>query len=88
MGVGILNCTFAIPAFFTIDRFGRRNLLLVTFPFLALFQLFNAVAFRVDNTSLVIAGLYLFAIAYSPGEGPVPFVRNPYVPHFCNETII
>ena len=24
MGVGILNCTFAIPAFFLIDRFGRR----------------------------------------------------------------
>ena len=74
MGVGIINFVFAVPAFFTIDRFGRRNLLLVTFPFLALFQLFSAIAFITNNTRLVIAGLYLFALAYSPGEGPVPFV--------------
>ena len=77
----MINFFFAIPAFFTIDRFGRRNLLLVTFPFLALFQLFSAIAFEVRNTGLVIAGLYLFALAYSPGEGPVPFVR---VLHVCN----
>ena len=76
MGVGIINFLFAIPAFFTIDRFGRRKLLLATFPFLALFQLFNAIAFIKGNTRLIIAGLYLFALAYSPGEGPVPFVST------------
>lgn len=74
MGVGMINFFMAIPAFFTIDRFGRRKLLLATFPFLALFQLFNAIASKTDNTRLIIAGLYLFALAYSPGEGPVPFV--------------
>ena len=74
MGVGIINFAFAVPAFFTIDRFGRRNLLLATFPFLALFQLLSAIAFKVHSTRLIIAGLYLFAVAYSPGEGPVPFV--------------
>lgn len=76
MGVGMINFAFAVPAFFTIDKFGRRNLLLLTFPFLALFQLFSAVAFITKNTRLVIAGLYLFAVAYSPGEGPVPFVYS------------
>ncbi len=110
MGVGILNFTFALPAFKTIDTFGRRSLLLVTFPFLAIFQLLNAIAFRpstwnsktqtTDNsTPLAIAGLYLFAIAYSPGEGPVPFVciycvtydhkkdsrPNTYVALLCRE---
>jgi len=103
MGVGIIQFVFAIPAFFTIDRFGRRNLLPLTFPFLALFQLFSAIAFRtghvptgnvpIDNPDkdhtqthsahLIIAGLYLFALAYSPGEGPVPFVSSvpdPYLP--------
>jgi len=74
MGVGIINFLFAIPAFYLIDTFGRRNLLLVTFPFLALFQLLNAVAFKSEDSHLIIAGLYLFAVAYSPGEGPVPFV--------------
>ncbi|KAM0794140.1 hypothetical protein BDR22DRAFT_717331 [Usnea florida] len=76
MGVGIINFAFAAPAFFTIDRFGRRNLLLVTFPFLALFQLLSAIAFQVGSTRLIIAGLYLFAVAYSPGEGSVPFVYS------------
>lgn len=76
MGVGIINFLGAIPAFFTIDRFGRRNLLLAMFPFLALFQLLNAVAFEIGKPWLVIAGLYLFALAYSPGEGPVPFVST------------
>ena len=78
MGVGIINFFFAIPAFRTIDTFGRRGLLLVTFPFLAVFQLLSAIAFKLDNgpdkKRLTIAGLYLFSIAYSPGEGPVPFV--------------
>ena len=43
---GIINFVFAFPAFYMIDhrRFGRRNLLLFTFPFMALFQLFTAVA--------------------------------------------
>ena len=85
MGVGMINFFFAIPAFFTIDRFGRRNLLLVTFPFLALFQLLSAIAFEVRNTHLVIAGLYLFALAYSPGEGPVPFVGALHVFNWCNK---
>ena len=83
MGIGIINFTCALPAFYTIDTFGRRNLLLVTFPFLALFQLLNAIAFKLKGaaqTRLIITGMYLFSIAYSPGEGPVPFVRIIQVP--------
>jgi len=40
------------------------NLLLSTFPFLALFQLFVAVAFQFEGTAqkiLVVVGMYLFA---------------------------
>lgn len=32
LGFGAVNFLFAIPAFYTIDTFGRRNLLLTTFP--------------------------------------------------------
>lgn len=32
LGFGIVNFLFALPAFYTIDTFGRRNLLLTTFP--------------------------------------------------------
>ncbi|PWW73603.1 hypothetical protein C7212DRAFT_365721 [Tuber magnatum] len=36
MGFGIINFLFALPAVRTIDTFGRRNLLLFTFPLMAL----------------------------------------------------
>lgn len=81
MGFGIINFLFAIPAIWTIDTFGRRNLLLSTFPFMALFQGLMVVAFALPPRSsaqhvLVILGMYLFGVAYSPGEGPVPFVYS------------
>lgn len=87
LGFGIINFLFALPAFYTIDTLGRRSLLLLTFPFLALFQFLTAMAFvgpnkitRADKNTvhwqyrLAIVGMYLFGVAYSPGEGPVPFV--------------
>ena len=81
MGFGILNFVFALPAVYTIDTFGRRNLLLCTFPFLALFQLLSAMGFLLPDeshaqTALVLTGMYLFSVFYSPGEGPVPFVYS------------
>ncbi|KAJ4352206.1 uncharacterized protein N0V89_007553 [Didymosphaeria variabile] len=81
MGFGIINFLFAIPAIWTIDSFGRRNLLLSTFPFMALFQIIMVIAFKLPGQSsaqhvLVILGMYLFGVAYSPGEGPVPFVYS------------
>jgi MFS family permease len=81
MGFGIINFLFAIPAIWTIDTFGRRNLLLATFPFMAFFQIVMVIAFALPDSSsaqhiLVILGMYLFGVAYSPGEGPVPFVYS------------
>lgn len=79
-GFGIINFLFAFPAVWTIDTFGRRNLLLFTFPFLALFQFIMAIAVALPKgtaqQALAIIGMYLFGIAYSPGEGPVPFVYS------------
>ncbi|KAF2175792.1 MFS sugar transporter [Zopfia rhizophila CBS 207.26] len=81
MGFGIINFLFALPAVWTIDSFGRRNLLLSTFPFMAFFQILMVIAFTlktgsVAQNALVILGMYLFGVAYSPGEGPVPFVYS------------
>src|SRR6266480_3772008 len=69
---------FALPAVRTIDTFGRRSLLLFTFPFMALSLLGAAASsFAKDqtalNTGLVAFFVYVFAMFYSPGEGPVPF---------------
>ncbi len=54
MGFGIINFVFAIPAIWTIDTFGRRNLLLATFPFLALFQLMTGLSFLARGKALEV----------------------------------
>lgn len=82
LGFGVINFVFALPAFWTIDTFGRRSLLLATFPFMAVCHALISIAFGVTDSQqksdirigLTIASMYLFGIAYSPGEGPVPFV--------------
>lgn len=80
MGFGILNFLFAIPAVFTIDSFGRRSLALFTLPFLSMCLLFTGFSFWIHDQSTRIGcitlGIYLFAIFYSPGMGPVPFTYS------------
>ncbi|KAH6983358.1 hypothetical protein BKA56DRAFT_483128 [Ilyonectria sp. MPI-CAGE-AT-0026] len=81
LGFGIINFVFAIPAFYTIDTFGRRNLLLTTFPLMGLFLLFTGFSFFIPEDSkahigCIALGIYLFGIVYSPGEGPVPFTYS------------
>ncbi|KAG8770729.1 hypothetical protein FRC12_004084 [Ceratobasidium sp. 428] len=79
-GFGMLNFVFAIPAVYTIDTFGRRFLLLTTFPGMSACLLLTGMAFFIENThartGVVAAGMYLFTIFYSPGEGPVPFTYS------------
>ncbi|KAI1791312.1 MFS sugar transporter [Ganoderma leucocontextum] len=81
-GFGMLNWVFALPAVYTIDTFGRRNLLLVTFPLMSIFLLMTGFAFfipeeeRSARIAVVSLGIYLFTMAYSPGEGPVPFTYS------------
>ncbi|ODM15614.1 hypothetical protein SI65_08848 [Aspergillus cristatus] len=80
LGCGITNWIFALPAVYTIDTFGRRNLLLTTFPLMSIFLLFTGFSFWIPNedarVGCVATGIYLFMIVYSPGEGPVPFTYS------------
>ncbi|KAL6299918.1 hypothetical protein BKA93DRAFT_882053 [Sparassis latifolia] len=79
-GFGMLNWVFAFPAVKTIDTFGRRNLLLTTFPLMAIFLLVTGFAFWIPpgkgRLAVVALGIYLYIICYSPGEGPVPFTYS------------
>ncbi|GAA6014407.1 hypothetical protein JCM10207_005450 [Rhodosporidiobolus poonsookiae] len=76
-GYGLINWVFSYPAFFTIDTFGRRSLLLFTLPFLAFFMMIAGFGFLIESNSgqlaMVTTGIYLFAAFYGPGAGPVPF---------------
>ncbi|SCU79043.1 LAMI_0A07074g1_1 [Lachancea mirantina] len=78
LGFGLVNFFFAIPAFFMIDRFGRRFLLLNTFPWMGVFLLLTGFAFWIPGhkaqLGVVSMGIYIFSAIYSFGCGVVPFV--------------
>ncbi|KAM5355620.1 hypothetical protein ACJ41O_002266 [Fusarium nematophilum] len=84
MGFGLVNFVFAWPAVWTIDTFGRRSLLLFTFPQMAWTLLAAGLCTLIPGTGgahlgLVAMFVYLFAAFYSPGEGPVPFTYSAEV---------
>jgi len=83
-GFGLINFLFAWPAVWTIDTFGRRALLLFTFPNMCWTLLAAGMCFWVPKSSSAHLGLialfiYLFDAFYSPGEGPVPFTYSAEV---------
>jgi sugar porter (SP) family MFS transporter len=83
-GFGLVNWLFAFPAVWTIDTFGRRNLLLFTFPNMAWTLLAAGFCFFIpqDNSAripLIALFIFLFGAFYSPGEGPVPFTYSAEV---------
>ena len=71
---------FAFPALYTIDRWGRRRLLLATFPMLAgmllLAGLCSLAEQRHVRVGLVTAFVFIYTAFYSTGEGPVPFTYS------------
>lgn len=80
LGFGLLNTVFALPAFYTIDKFGRRFLLLLTFPLMGLFLLMTGFSFWINEDTeptgriaSIALGIYLFTIFYSFGSGVVTF---------------
>ncbi|KAL2759405.1 hypothetical protein ACRALDRAFT_2038277 [Sodiomyces alcalophilus JCM 7366] len=83
LGWGVLNFLGAIPAIWAIDRWGRRALLLLTFPLLAICMSLSGWAFSIDDMdsriTAVTIGTYLFCLFYSSGAGPVPFTYSAEV---------
>ncbi|KAG5984132.1 hypothetical protein E4U55_005931 [Claviceps digitariae] len=86
-GFGLINFIFAWPAIWTIDTFGRRALLLFTFPNMFWTLLVAGLCYLIDDgiehstarIATVATFTYLFAAFYSPGEGPVPFMYSAEV---------
>ncbi|KAI4224969.1 MAG: hypothetical protein L6R36_004284 [Xanthoria steineri] len=83
-GFGLVNFVFAWPAVWTIDTYGRRALLLFTFPQMAWTLLAAGLCFIVPEENRAHLGMiaffiFLFAAFYSPGEGPVPFTYSAEV---------
>jgi hypothetical protein len=78
-GIGLTNVLFAVPTYFLIDKRGRKWLLMVTIPFLALFL--GAASRGLDipddqrilKQSITAVFTFIFTAIYSIGVGPVPF---------------
>lgn len=71
-------------AVWTIDSFGRRGLLLFTFPNMFWTLLTAGMCYYIPKESSAHLGLiaffvYLFGAFYSPGAGPVPFTYSAEV---------
>ncbi|OCF36436.1 D-xylose-proton symporter [Kwoniella heveanensis BCC8398] len=82
-GFGLINTVFAIPGMLTIDRFGRRPLLLITFPIMSILLLATGMSFyipgRTARIGCITLFIYLYDCFYSSGEGPVPFTYSAEV---------
>ncbi|TRX90864.1 hypothetical protein FHL15_008268 [Xylaria flabelliformis] len=74
---GVVNFGFGLPAIRTIDTLGRRKWLVLTLPLMSLFMTAAALSTLIPEYKtrggIVALFVFLFAIAYSPGMGPVPF---------------
>ncbi|CAK9783802.1 MFS transporter [Cutaneotrichosporon oleaginosum] len=88
LGFGALNFVFALPALFTIDTFGRRALLLATFPGMIVTLLGTGLSFLIPfepgsgskaRLGVVATFVYVFTMFYSVGEGPVCFLYGAEV---------
>lgn len=79
-GSGAINWIFALPAIYTIDTFGRRNLLLVTFPLMSICLFLTGFVLKIESDgtrfALLMTCIYIFMAVYSPGLGPVPFTYS------------
>ena len=65
-GFGLVNWAFAFPAVWTIDTFGRRNLLLFTFPNMAWTLLAAGFCFYIPESSkarIPLVALFVFIFA-------------------------
>ncbi|KAJ5672144.1 hypothetical protein N7507_001271 [Penicillium longicatenatum] len=79
LGFGLTTFIFAFPAVWTMDTFGRRNLLLFTFPNMAWCLLAAGLCFLIPSDSsarvpLIALFIYLFTALYGPGMGPIPSI--------------
>ncbi|KAK0867179.1 hypothetical protein LTS02_004346 [Friedmanniomyces endolithicus] len=83
-GIGLANFLFTFPAYYFIDRKGRRWLLLITIPLMALTSLAAGLSFLIPvangaRTPVIAIFTFLFMAAYSSGIGPVPFTLSAEV---------
>src|SRR2546429_2341554 len=74
-GIGLANFIFTFPAYYFIDKRGRRFLLLTTYPGMALSMLAACLSFMISVQShvriaVITFFMFVFIFFYSWGQGP------------------
>jgi len=83
-GVYFIAAIMAVPAFITIDKWGRRTLCLLTTPGLGLCMFAAGFCFTLEQGSTAYLGtifsfIFLFSALYPPGLGVVPYTYSAEV---------
>jgi MFS family permease len=74
-GLGLANFVFTFPTYLFIDKRGRRFLLLIGFPCMAISMLAAALAFNITGhtrNGAIAFFIFVFFFFYSWSGGPVP----------------
>ena len=76
-GYGLTVFVFAFPAIYTMDTWGRRNLLMLTFPLMAVCLAIVGGIFKLDSENsarlpLIALFVYFFGALYGPGKKSPP----------------
>jgi hypothetical protein len=79
LGFSLIMFVFAFPALCTMDAFGWRNLLLLTFPNMAWCLLAAGLSFSMPadhsvGVLLIAFFIYILTALYGPGIGPMPSI--------------
>jgi MFS family permease len=72
-GIGLVNFLSTFPAYYYIDKRGRRFLLLTSYPIMFLCMLLTSLTFNVQAHGvrwLAIIFMIAFICSYSFGQGP------------------
>lgn len=73
LGFGVVSFVFSFPAVYTTDTFGRRNLLLLTFPCMSICLLGAGLCFLLPDISsaripLIALFIYIFTALFGSGR--------------------
>ncbi len=76
-GVGVVNVIATIVATLTIDKAGRRKLLMLGASLLTFASILIGVGFIIGNTTLLLFSIFLFVISFAISMGPIPWIMIP-----------
>eukprot|EP00871_Galdieria_phlegrea_P002263 jgi/Galph1/3037/GphlegSOOS_G1659.1 len=80
MPIGFWSFCWTLPAYYWLDKYGRRTMLLISFPIFMIGELIAGSSIYVSNTSDraagFIIGMLVFYLGFQIGISPVAWVTN------------